>query len=103
MNTVRNIAAGLLALTGVVHVAQLAKGFDATVAIIVLFGVAYLAIAYFLYRGDKRSYWFGAIVPLIGLLLSVPGMLAAPNLLAGFFIVVDAIVIVACAYLIYKK
>ena len=103
MKTIQNIAAGLLALTGLVHVAQLIYGFDAAIIITALFGLAYLAIAWFIYKSRRTAYWLGVFLPLLGLVLSLPGMLSAPNLLVGFFIVVDAIVIGLCLYLIFKS
>jgi hypothetical protein len=73
------------------------------VVITALFGVAYLVIAFFIFKKNKRAFWFGAIVPLIGLLLTLPGMFTAPTTLSMFFVVVDVVVIACCAYLIYKS
>jgi FtsH-binding integral membrane protein len=106
MKSVRYLATGLLALTGAVHVAQLLTVSNNPIGpsvITALFGIAYLAIAFFIYRENKRALWFGAIVPLVGLLLTLPGMFAAPTALSTFFVVVDAIVVGCCVYLIYKS
>lgn len=106
MKFVRYLAVALLALTGVVHIAQLATLSNnpiAPVVVTALFGIAYLVIAFYIYRENKRALWFGAIVPLVGLLLTLPGMFAAPTTLSMFFVVVDAIVIACCAFLIYKS
>ena len=103
MSTYRNLTAGLLALTGIVHVAQLIYGFDSAIIVTAVFGLAYLAIAWFIYKGKRTAYWFGAFLPLLGLVGSIPGMLAAPSLLVGFFIIVDAVEIGLCVYLIYKS
>jgi hypothetical protein len=106
MKIVRYLAIALLALTGAVHVAYLINLPNAApgpVVITALFGIAYLVIAFFVFRENKRALWFGTIVPLLGLLLTLPGLLTAPTPLSIFFVVVDAIVIACCAYLIYKS
>jgi len=103
MKTIRYIAAGLLALTGVVHVAQLLTVINGPSVITALFGVAYLVIAFYIYRESKRAYWFGALLPLLGILLTVPALLSAPTTLAWFFVLVDVLVVGCCAYLIYRS
>jgi hypothetical protein len=103
MKTIRYFAAGLLALTGVVHVAQLLTVINGPSVITALFGIAYLVIAFFISKENKNALWFGGIVPLFGLLLTLPGMRAAPTALSLFFVVVDAVVIACCAYLIYRS
>jgi uncharacterized membrane protein (DUF2068 family) len=104
MNRVRYLAAGLLCLTGVIHVAQLAKAkIDAPVIIMIVFGVAYLIISYFLFRDNKTAYYFGAIVPLIGLCLGIVGMVMNPTILMAFLIAIDVVVVLSCFYLIKRK
>jgi hypothetical protein len=105
MNYIRYLAAGLLSLTGIIHMAQLAMvELDATLAITILFGIAYLVIAFFLFSAaSKMTYYCGAIVPLVGLLLATAGMVMNPTLLAAFFIVIDVIVVLCCFYLIFKS
>ena len=104
MNRIRYLAAGLLCLTGVIHVAQLVVAkLDANTIITVLFGAAYLVISFFLFRGNKTSYYLGAIVPLIGLLLATAGMLTNPTFLAAVFISIDVVVVLGCVYLIFSS
>jgi hypothetical protein len=106
MKIVRYVAVALLALTGVVHVAQLltfSNNQAGPVVITALFGIAYLVIAFYIYRENKRALWFGVFLTLLGLLLTLPGMLTALTTLSMFFVVVDAIVVGCCAYLIYKS
>ena len=104
MNRIRYLAAGLLCLTGILHVAQLAVAkLDASVVIAVLFGVAYLVIGLFLFRDNRTAYSLGAIVPLIGLALATLGMLTNPTLLAAIFIAIDVVVVLSCFYLILKS
>ena len=104
MNRIRYLAAGLLCLTGILHVAQLAVAkLDASVVIAVLFGVAYLVIGLFLFRDNRTAYYLGAIVPLIGLVLATLGMLIHPTLLAAIFIAIDVVVVLSCFDLIFKS
>jgi hypothetical protein len=101
MNRIRNLAAALLCLSGAIHVAQLFAGKPALdTAITVSFGVVYLVISVLLFRGGRTSLTLGAVVPLVGLLLAVAGMLMNPTLLGVFFIAVDVIVAGYCLYTI---
>jgi uncharacterized membrane protein (DUF2068 family) len=104
MSRIRYLAAGLLGLTGVVHVAQLAVAtLDASTVITVLFGVAYLVIGVFLFRDNRTAYYFGTIVPLVGLVLATLGMLTNPTILAAIFIAIDVVIVLSCFYLIFKS
>jgi hypothetical protein len=104
MNRIRYLAASLLCLTGVIHVAQLNKAqLNAPVIIMVIFGVAYLIISGFLFWNNKTSYYFGAIVPLVGLCLGTVGMFINPTILMAFFIAIDVVVVISCFYLIKGK
>lgn len=104
MNRIRYLAAGLLCLTGVIHVAQLVVAkLDASTIITVLFGVAYLVISFFLFRGNRTSYYLGAVVPDIGLLLTIAGMFMNSTFLAAVFIAIDVIVVLGCVYLVVSS
>lgn len=104
MKTIRILAAILLLLTGVLHVIQLLLAkLDPGTIITVVFGVAYLILAFFLFRPGKTALWFGAIVPLVGLLLAVVGMLTTPTLLGALFIAIDVVIIACCFILIFRK
>ena len=105
MNRIRYPAAGLLCLTGVIHVARL--GFpplDATfVTVVVVFGAAYLIIGGFLFLNSKTAYYFGAIVPLIGLCVGPVILTNPPILFAAFLGAIEIVVVVSCLYLIKGK
>jgi hypothetical protein len=104
MKSARNLAGGLLLLTGVLHLISVALvKFEATSIITIVFGLAYLAIGYFLFRGGRTALWFGAIVPLVGFGLASFGMLMKPTLLSGIFITIDIIISVCCFSLIFRK
>lgn len=104
MKSMRSLAAGLLLLTGVLHLVSVALvKFEATSIITVFFGVAYLVIGYFLFRGGRTILWVGAIVPIVGLVLATLGMLMKPTLLGGIFIAIDIVIAGCCFSLIFRK
>jgi hypothetical protein len=104
MKPIRSLAAGLLVLTGVLHLVSVAfKTFEATDIITLIFGAAYLVIGFFLFRNGRRALWFGAVVPLVGLLLAGVGMLKSPTLLGALFIGIDVVIVVCCFFLLFRK
>jgi FtsH-binding integral membrane protein len=105
MNRIRYLAAGLLCLTGIIHVARLGMAqLDAAfVTTAVIFGVVYLIIGIFLFRNNKTAYYFGAIVPLIGL-CGGPLILTNPPIpLVAFLGAIEVVVVLSCFYLIKGK
>ncbi len=104
MNRIRYLAASLLCLTGVIHVARL--GIPQTDAIFftmaAIFGVAYLVIGGFLFRNNKPAYYFGAIVPLIGFCGGLVAVLPNPTIWMAFLIAMDAVIVLVCFYLIKR-
>ena len=104
MRSIRSLAASLLLLTGTLHLVSVAfSKFEPTSIITLVFGAAYLAIGYLLFRGGRTFLWLGAVVPLIGLLLAVAGMFMKPTLLGGIFIAIDLAVSACCFSLIFRK
>jgi len=104
MKNIRNLVAGLLLLSGVLHLVSVGFGkFEPTSIITIVFGVAYLVIGFFLFRSGRTILWFGAIVPIVGLVLAAIGMLMKPTLLGGIFIVIDIIVVAGCFLLLTRK
>ena len=102
MNWIRYLTAGLLCVTGIIHVARLGLA-DAPVLIVVVFGVAYLIIGGLLLRNNKTAYYLGAIVPLIGLCVGPVILTNPPILLAVFLGAIEVVVIISCFYLIKKR
>ncbi len=105
MNRIRYLAAGLLCLTGVIHVARLGipqsdAAFD---TMVVIFGMVYLITGGLLFRNNRTAYYLGAIVPLIGLCGGMAGMLTNPTIWMAFLIAIDAIIVLSCFYLIKGK
>jgi hypothetical protein len=104
MKSIRSLAASLLLFTGALHLISVAfSKFEPTFIITIVFGAAYLVIGFYLFRNGRNILWFGAVVPLIGLLLAVAGMFMKPTLLGGIFIAIDVAVAACCFYLIFRK
>ena len=109
MNRIRYLAASLLCLTGLLHVARLGMaGADAAfVRTTVVFGVIYLLIGGFLFRDHKAAHYLGAAVALVGLLVGLYGGLT--GWVAGFspwmalLGALDVAIVLACAYLIKAR
>ena len=102
MNRIRYLAAALLCLSGVIHVARLGLE-DAPVLIVVAFGVAYLIIGGLLFLNSRTAYYLGAIVPLIGLCVGPIILTNPPILFAVFLGTIEIAVVVSCYYLIKGK
>ena len=104
MKFLRNLAAGLLLLTGALHLVSLVfVTFEPTSLITLLFGAAYLVIGFFLFRDGRAILWIGVFVPLVGLLLAVLGMILDPTLLGAIFIAIDIAIVSCCIVVIYRK
>jgi hypothetical protein len=106
MNRIRYLAASLLCLTGLLHVARLgmAQADAAFLRTTVVFGVIYLVVGGFLFRDHKAAYYLGAAVPLVGLLAGlyggltgrVPGFSPWMALLGAL----DVAIVLGCVHLI---
>jgi hypothetical protein len=107
MERTRILAGGLLVLTGVVHVLQLFAGpMNIGAAFTVLFGVLYVLIGVLLlWRPQHIWYITGIVVPLLGLAMTVLGILTANafTMLHLFYIVMDVVVVVCCILLVTGK
>jgi hypothetical protein len=122
MKTIRTLAAGLLLLTGLLHVIQIitATGIDSGIIITVAFGIIYLVLGLLLRRisdpplhagrvpdqpvhTGRTILWLAAIIPLVGLLLAGVGMLTKPTLMGALFMVIDIGISTCCFILIFHK
>ncbi len=102
MNRIRYLAASLLCLTGIIHVGRLGMA-DAPAEIVVVFGVAYLIIGGLLFRNITIAYYFGALVPLIGVCVGPVILTNPPILLAVFLGAIEILVVVSCFSLIKRS
>ena len=101
MNRIRYLAAGLLCLSGAIHVARLGLE-DAPVLIVVVFGVAYLIIGGLLFLNNKTAYYLGAIAPLIGLCVGPVILTNPPVPVVALLGAIEVVVVINCLYLIKR-
>jgi len=101
VNWIRYLAAGLLCVTGIIHVARLGLA-DAPALIVVVFGVAYLLIGGLLFRNNKTAYYLGAIVPIIGLCVGPVILTNPPILVVALLGAIEVVVVISCLYLIKR-
>lgn len=105
MKTIRYFAAGLLLLTGVLHILPIFKTpSDPNSIPMLVFGIAYFAIGVLLIMKIKFASLFGIIVPLIGLGTGffVVGLKNWDTMLS-FLFGIDAVVIICCSLLLLNK
>jgi hypothetical protein len=107
MKQLFNLVAALLCLSGVLHLIKVfAYPLDpnSTLAIVItlLFGLAYLVIGGMMFRNPEPMVLWGAVVPAIGLILTLIGMRPNPDWFIISFIVLDVLVIAACIYIYFK-
>ncbi len=108
MNRIRNLAAGLLCFTGIIHVARLSiPQLDAVFdTMVVIFGMVYLITGGLLFGNNRTAYYLGAIAPLIGFCGGMVGMLTNPTtrtMWMAFLSTIDAVIVLSCFYLIKRK
>lgn len=102
MHLIRQLAAGLLCLTGVIHIGRFGMT-DAPVVIVVGFGVAYCILGGLLFGTRPIAYYGGLIVPSVGLCVG-PFVLPNPPMpLAAFLGTVEITIVVCCALLLRNR
>jgi uncharacterized membrane protein HdeD (DUF308 family) len=105
MKTIRYVASGLLLLTGVLHILPIIKTpSDPNSLPMLAFGIIYFAIGVLLIMKVRFSSLSGIIFPLVGLGIGffVIGFKNWNGILSFMFII-DAVVIVCCAFLLRGK
>ena len=110
----RLLAASLMMLTGIIHLAltdPLTTDVVALtwMAVMALFGLLYVAIGIGLLASKQISFYLGAIIPLVGACVAAYHyVVVKPELVLLVFmmdplIVIDIIVILCCCYIILHK
>jgi hypothetical protein len=94
-------------LTGTGHVALLAlRPMSPELAITAAFGVGYILIGIFLWRGAHAALWAGLILPAIGAALSFaanpPGK-GGCTPIGTAFVAIDIVVVLACLWLLMRR
>ncbi len=105
MKPIRYLAAGLLLLTGVLHILPIFKTPSDTNSIpMLVFGIIYFSIGVLLIMKIKYDSLLGIIFPLIGLGTGffVVGIKNWNTMLA-FMFVIDAVVMICCLILLLNK
>jgi hypothetical protein len=102
---IRKVAAVLMLLSGVTHVAQLAVyPAHAHVVTAAVFGLLYFSIGLYLLQPARAALWCGAIFPLIGGSLGIYRFIVLqPNPFTVFHVIVDVAVIAICVRLLVRK
>ena len=101
----RRFAAGLMLLSGVTHVAQLAVyGAELSVVGASIFGGVYFLIGLLLLGRSRAALFLGAILPALGGMLGVYRFLYLhPNPFSIFHVAIDLVVVPVCAVLLARK
>lgn len=105
MKTIRFLAGLLLLINGVLHVVEYLNISNESGSIgLLLFGIIYIIIGLLLFNKKMYPVYLAIIFPLIGFTLSIikfgnPALIS----FSALFKLIDVIVIVCCAYLLYKR
>jgi uncharacterized membrane protein HdeD (DUF308 family) len=105
MKPIRYLAAGLLLLTGVLHILPMFKTpSDPNSIPMLIFGIAYFAVGVMLIMKIKFDSLLGIIIPLIGLGVGF-FMIGIKNwtTMLTFLFAIDAVVIICCLILLLNK
>jgi uncharacterized membrane protein HdeD (DUF308 family) len=105
MKTIRYLAAGLLLLTGILHILPIIKTpSDPNSMPMLVFGIVYFAIGVLLIMKIRFDSLLGVIFPLIGLGTGffVVGIKNWNTMLTLLFII-DAVVVICCLLLLMSK
>ena len=98
-------AAALTLLSGILHLVGglFLSGLDVvTLAVGVGFGVALVIISVGLFMGKRLFYYLGIIVPLIGGIIGTYSYITT-QVQTLPFVVIDVIVVLCCAYLLFHR
>lgn len=101
----RKLAATLMLLSGVTHVAQLAVyRAEAHVVTAAVFGLLYFSIGLYLLQPPRGALWCAALFPLIGGSLGIYRFIVLqPNPFTVFHVLIDLAVIALCVRLLLQK
>ena len=105
MKAIRYLAAGLLLLTGILHILPMFKApSDPNSIPMLIFGIAYFVVGIMLIMKIKLDSLLGVIIPLIGLgvgffVVGIKNWTAMLTFLFAF----DAVVIICCLILLLNK
>lgn len=98
------LAAVLLIVSGLTHVAQLAVySRDTHVIAAGAFGVVYGAVGLLLVRGSRAGLWLAITLPSVGGVLGIwRFMFVHRNPFSVFHVAIDVLVVSICGYLVFR-
>jgi uncharacterized membrane protein (DUF2068 family) len=100
---IRLLAASLVMLGGIIHLAAIAFTTGMQMAIMALFGVLYVVIGAGLFMGRRLFSYLGVVIPLVGTFIAGYAYAVNPDTTILPLIAIDVIVILCCCYLILHK
>jgi hypothetical protein len=100
---IRLLAASLVMLGGIIHLAAIAVTTGAQMAIMAIFGVLYVAIAVGLFLGKRLFSYLGVVIPLVGTFVGGYAYVMTQEVTVLPLIAIDIAVILSCCYLILHK
>jgi|WetSurSiteA1Bulk_404760.scaffolds.fasta_scaffold00479_8 hypothetical protein len=105
MKTIRFLAAILLVVTGVWHIALFFKASDDPDSLpLLIFGVAYALTGLLLFTRRKLWVYLGLIIPLTGMVAAIIKIgYVNFDLTMKVLILIDIVVIACCAYLLLTR
>lgn len=101
---IRLLAAFLLVLTGIIHLALIVFSTGMEIAIMAIFGSLYVIIGVGLLLKKRFFIYSGLVIPMLGALLGAYSYLTMkPEIITLFLITIDIVIILCCFYLLFKK
>jgi hypothetical protein len=100
---IRLLAASLITVAGIIHLAAIAFTTGMQMAIMALFGIFYVVIGVGLFVGRRLFSYMGVVIPLVGTFIAGYAYAVNPDMTILPLIAIDIIVILCCCYLILYK
>ena len=101
---IRLLAAFLLVLTGIIHLALIVFSSGMEIAVMAIFGLLYVIMGVGLFFRKRFFIYSGLVVPMLGALLGAYSYLVMkPENMTLILISIDIVVIFCCCYLVLKK
>jgi uncharacterized membrane protein (DUF2068 family) len=100
---IRLLAASLIMLGGIIHLAAIAVTTGTQMAIMAIFGVLYVVIAVGLFLAKRLFNYLGVVIPLAGTFVGGYAYVITREGTVLPLIAIDIAVILCCCYLILHK
>ncbi len=100
---IRFLAAFLIMLGGIIHLAAIAVTSGVQLAIMAIFGVLYVVLGVGLFLGKRFFIYLGVVAPLVGTFVGGYAYVTTRDVTVLPLIAIDIAVILCCCYLIFHK